>query len=144
MGYAKIFFLFTFVYKCGIYLADINYKISKSMEKFNFEAWALIASKAYCGGKPFTMWNKSFSTADLSGKVIFFNVDEKSEIKTFLQNYHAKSDDERVFVDECLKMIGITGFDHEVPSPLVDLLNKCALEVKKDDIIYLSWVSNIK
>ena len=74
------------------------------MNNFKFEAWVLIASKAYCGGKSFAMWNKTFSTADLSGKVIFFNVDEKSEIKTFLQNYQAKSDDERFFVDECLKI----------------------------------------
>ena len=139
--------MFTFVYKYDISSGNntiMNFLNLCLMINFKFEAWALIASKAYCGGKSFAMWNKTFSTADLSGKVIFFNVDEKSEIKTFLQNYHAKSDDERVFVDECLKMIGVTGFDHEVPSPLVDLLNKCALEVKKDDIIYLSWVSNIK
>ena len=139
--------MFTFVYRCDISSDNntiMNFLNLCLMNNFKFEAWALIASKAYCGGKPFAMWNRTFSTADLSGKVIFFNVEEKSEIKAFLQNYHAKSDDERVFVDECLKMIGVIGFDHEVPSQLVDLLNKCALEVKKDDIIYLSWVSNIK
>ena len=114
------------------------------MEQFKFHAWALVASKVYCKGEAFTMWNKSFLTSDLSGEVIFFNTDKKDEIKSLLTYYHAKSDDERRFVAECMNMIGVTGFDHEVPSQLVDLLTKCGLEVKKEDIIYLSWVSNIK
>ncbi len=108
-----------------------------------FRAWALVASRSYCKGQSFTMWNKSFSTSRITGEVIFFNVDKKEEIKALLQSYHTKSDQERFFVGECLKMIGVTGFDHEVPEPLVHLLNECGLEVKAEDVIYLSWVHSV-
>ncbi len=114
------------------------------MDNIKFHAWALVASKAYCKNEVFTMWNKFFSVANLQGEVIFFNVERKGEIKSLLQDYQAKSDNERSFVKNCLQMIGVTGFEHEVPPQLVDMLNKLGIEVKREDIIYLSWVSDIK
>ena len=123
------------------------------MEKFSFSSALLVPVSEKAQGKKL---HCAASLTSLSEKVhVFaFGTAKKEEIKSLLQadieELKAKTDrtnEDDVFLkyeEEIFKMIGVTGFDHQVPKNLVRTLNQFwGTHLLSGDVIYLSWVSGI-
>lgn len=123
------------------------------MEKFQFTSALLVPMPEKTEGKKL---HCAASLTSLSEKVYVFafNTDKKEEIKPLLAQHIAdlKAKDDRTdedesflkYEEEIIKMIGVTGFDHQVPKDLVRTLNQFwGTHLLPGDVIYLSWVSGV-
>ena len=124
------------------------------MEKFQFTSALLVPMPEKTEGKKL---HCAASLTSLSEKVhVFaFGTAKKEEIKSLLQTdieelkaKPDKTDEDDVFLkyeEEIFKMIGVTGFDHQVPKDLVRTLNQFwGTHLLPKDVIYLSWVSGVQ
>ena len=123
------------------------------MEKFQFTSALLVpmpekteGKKLHCGTTLESLTEKVY--------VFAFNTDKKEEIKPLLAQHIAElkakadmTDEDKSFLkyeEEIIKMIGVTGFDHQVPKDLVKTLNQFwGTHLLPGDVIYLSWVSGV-
>ena len=123
-------------------------------EKFFLASTLLVPAPGKTQGFSF-LWKSVLRSDREVVNVIAFNTTSKSEFKSLLEKDLAELQAQDIkdtntensisFIQDILKMIGVTGFDHQVPEELLKAAASSIGErLERDNVIYLSGVSRIE